>query len=190
MITPVSMHDAICDFLEKEVASRFELRTVDSLGNESFRKPRMVRSGWILPRSVSENSSADGYDEDDSDSPAAVEDEFPFIMPRIHRVEHVKGQTESLVTLDVFFGVYGPGLYDDKGKRINDGAGYRDLWNLIESTRQAFFEQHTISNRYRIVQDFFEADTIDEWIYPYWEGRCTTKWHVMFPMPKPEQNFF
>ena len=192
MITPVTMHDAICDFLEKEIAERYNLRSTDSLGNEFFRSPNVVRSGWILPRSADEHimTSESFDDQDEEPEEAAIPDEYPFITPRIQKVAHVSGQIESVVTLDVLFGVYGPALYDEKGRRINDGSGYRDVWNLIESTRQAFWEQHTIDSKYRILPDFFEADMIDEQIYPYWEGKCTTKWHVMFPMPNPEQNFF
>jgi len=194
MITPVGMHDAICDFLEKGIAARYELKSTDSNGNDFFRNPRVVRTGWILPRSADEFSLIDEslYDnEDERDAmEAAIEDEYPFILPRISKVENIKDTRESIVTLEILYGVYGPALFDENGKRINDGTGYRDLWNLIESTRQALFTQYTIDKRYRIVEDFFEADMIDEQIYPYWEGRCTTKWYVMFPLPKIDERFF
>ena len=191
MITPVTMHNAICDFLEKEVASRYTLKATDSNGNEYFRKPNVIRSGWILPRSADAHIAVDNYDDGEyANNLVAIKHEYPFILPRIAKVEHIQEQIESIVTLDVLFGVYGPGQYDEKGTRINDGNGYRDLWNLIEATRQALFERHTIDNRYRLLLDFFEADTAEEWVYPYWEGRCTTKWHVMFPVPQKHPNFF
>ena len=180
MITTMDLHDSICNFLEKEVASKIQLKSTNSNEEEFFRNPRVVRSGWLLPGSIDEKQ----------DYSTPIEDAYPFIMPRIHKVEHIGGQVESVVTMDVFFGVYAKVLFDEDGIRVNDGSGYRDLWNLIESTGQAFFEQQIIDGKYRIIQDFFEANTIDELMYPQWEGVCTTKWHIMLPMPKPVQNFF
>ena len=176
MITPVTMHDAMCNFLEKEVAARYTLKAIDRNGNESFKSPQVVPSGWILPRSIDEENTQ--------------EEEFPFIIPRIDKVENVKGARESIVTLEVYFGVYDPGTYDENGMLIDDASGYRDLWNLIETTRQAFFEHLTIDKKYTLAEDFFEAQMIPEQIYPYWEGYCRTKWHVIFPQPKPDPRFF
>ena len=189
MITVVTLHDAICSFLEKKVASRYNLKSTDSNGNDFFRNPRVIRSGWILPGSADENISiVDDYDDETTE--AAVEDVFPYILPRIHKLGSVQDQRESVVTVEVYFGVYGPADFDTKGERINDGSGYRDLWNLIESTRLSFFEQHTIENRYRIHDDFFEAEMIDEQIYPYWEGYCRTKWDIAYPNPPLEEHMF
>lgn len=176
MITTVTLHDAICNFLEKEVAARYTLRTVDINGNKSFKHPQIVRSGWILPKSI--------------DSEGSEDEEFPFILPWIHKVENIRNERESVVALTVQYGVYDPGTYDEAGKLVNDGSGYRDLWNLIESTRQAFFSQVTINKKYRILEDFFEAEMIPEQIYPYWEGYCRTKWHIAYPLPRPEETFF
>ena len=176
MITTVTLHDAICDFLEKEVAARFKLRATDINGNKSFKHPQVLRSGRILPKSI------DGEDSED--------EAFPFLLPRILKAENIRNERESVVTLDVHYGVYDPGTYDEAGKLVDDGSGYRDLWNLIESTRQAFFSQVTIEKKYRIVEDFFEAGIIPEDVYPYWEGYCRTRWHVAYPLPHPEPSFF
>lgn len=180
MITIVSMHDAICDFLQKKVADRFSLksRTINQDGDESFvfKSPQIIRSGWILPKSI--------------DSDISEDEEFPFIIPRIDKVENVKEQQISLATVEVYFGVYAPGTYDKNGKLVDDGSGYRDLWNLIESSRQAFFEDLTINNKYRLKEDYFEAEMIPEQIYPYWEGWLKAQFYVGFPMPKPDPNNF
>jgi len=176
MITTVTLHDGICNFLEKAVASRFTLKTVDINGNKSFKNPQVIRSGFLLPKSI------DGEDGED--------EEFPFILPRLRRVENVKNERQSLATLDVLFGVYDPGNYDDNGKLVDDGSGYRDLWNLIEATRQAIFATMTIDKKYRVVEDFFEADMLPEQIYPYWEGWCRTKWHIVYPRPQLEEHLF
>jgi len=174
------MHDAICDFLQKEVAQKLKLkaRTIKEDGDESFtfKNPQIVRNGWIMPKSI--------------DGDILDADEFPFIIPRIDKVENVNEQRISLVILEVYFGVYDPGVYDKDGKLVNDGSGYRDLWNLIEATRQAFFEHLTIDNKYRLKEDFFEAEMIPEQIYPYWEGWLKAKFYVGFPMPKPDPRNF
>ena len=177
MSTTVTFHDAICDFLEKKVASRYNLKTVDINGNESNRPPQIVRSGLLLPKSISSIGNGDGN--------------FPFIMPRFFKAENIRNERQSIVTLDVFYGVYGPGVYDDDtGQLMNDGTGYRDLWNLIESTRQAIFSTMTIDRKYRVMEDFFEAGMIQEDIYPYWEGYCRTRWHIVYPRPPLEEHLF
>lgn len=176
MITPMTMQDALNAFLEREVAARHRLKAVDRQGKETLRNPQIIKSGWVLPKSV----DGDGKDEE----------EFPYIMPRISKVENVKGSRESVVTMMIFFGVYDPGVYDGGGKLVDDGSGYRDFWNLVEATRQALFQQMTIDNRYRAIDDFFEAEMLYEQVYPYWEGYCKTKWHVVFPTPKLDAHFY
>jgi len=176
MSTIVTLHDGICNFLEKEVAAKFTLKAIDIDGNKSFKNPQVVRSGFLLPKSI--------------DSEESKDEEFPFILPRLRRAENVKNVRESTVILDVLFGVYDPGVYDKKGKLVDDGSGYRDLWNLIESTRQAIFATVTIDKKYRVVEDFFEAEMFPEQIYPYWEGWCRTKWNIVYPRPQREKHLF
>jgi len=176
MSTTIALHDGICNFLEKEVAPKFTLKAIDIDGNKSFKHPQIVRSGFLLPKSI------DGEDSED--------EEFPFILPRLRRSENVKNERQSIQTLDVLFGVYDPGVYDGKGKLVDDGSGYRDLWNLIESTRQAIFATMTIDKKYRVVEDFFEADMNPDQIYPYWEGWCRTRWHIVYPRPQLEKHLF
>ena len=176
MITPLTMHDGICDFLEKKIAPRFTLKTSDRQGNDSFGIAQVVRSGWIMPKSI--------------DSESMNTEDFPFIIPRIDKIENVSGKRESIVTLKIICGVYDPGIFDDEGYRINDGSGYRDVWNIIEAIRQAFFQNMIIDNKYMVVDDFFEAEMLVDQGYPYWEGFCLTKWHVLFPVPKLDEIFF
>ena len=175
MITPMDLQDGINDFLDREVASKYMLKTIGRDGSESLRHPQIIRSGWVLPKSVDEKNS---------------ESVFPYITTRIERIENVKSGMETIVTILIIFGVYDPGVYDDDGKLVDDGSGYRSFWNLIETTRQAIFINHTIDNKYRVVIDFFEAEMLDEQSYPYWEGLCKTKWHVMFPTTKLGEEFY
>ena len=174
MITPLTLHDAVCDFLEEKVASRFKLRqgTRKIHENKNYINPKVKRSGWI----ISINHDGEGSEDE----------AYPYIMPRIHKVRNIENERESIVILDVHFGVFDPGVYEDdeKGSFVDDGSGYRDFWNLVEATRQAFFMQVIIDNKYRIIGDFFEAEMIEEQIYPYWEGYCRTKWHIVYPLPR------
>lgn len=172
MITPMTLHAGVCDFLEKEVAAKTKLMCVDPQGNESVKCPCVIRSGWPLPKSIDGDTDGDTGGHSDCEV-------FPYILPRISKIEH--GGGEATATLDILFGVYGPGAYDSDGNLVDDGSGYRDLWNLMEATRQALFTQHTIGSKYRILDDYFIAETIPENIQPYWEGYCRTKWHVAMP---------
>ena len=168
MITPMALHTGVCDFLAKEVAPRHRLKSLDSQGGETLSIPQVVRSGWVLQGGVDEDWEREA---------------FPYILPRISKIEHQNGR-EGVLTLDILFGVYGPGFYDGSGRLIDDGSGYRDLWNLIESVRQALMVRRIIEGRYRIREDFFQAEMIPEQIEPYWEGYCRTKWDMAFPFPQ------
>jgi hypothetical protein len=170
------MQDGLNDFLEQQVASLQKLKAVDRNGAESFKTPQVVRSGWILPHSADEDN--------------ATEEDFPFIMTRIEKIEHEKGARQSVVTMLIIFGVYDPGVYDENGKLVDDGSGYRDFWNLLEATRQTIFLQHIIDNKYRVHDDFYEATMLDEQGYPYWQGYCRLKFDVMFVAPKLDESFF
>jgi len=177
MITPVTMHDTICDFLEKYVALKYpKLKTVDRKGNENFKSPQVVRSGFILPKSIDDDISE--------------EEEFPFIIPRIEKVSNKSNEIHSTVKLSILFGIYAPANYDEKGIFIDDGGGYRDLWNIIETTRQAFLSTHTIDKKYSVHKDYFESEMIEEQIYPYWQGYCEFKLDVAFPLPELDEFFF
>jgi len=41
-----------------------------------------------------------------------------------------------------------------------------------------------------VEDDFFEAEMVQEQIYPYWEGFCKTRWHVAYPPPALDKTFF
>ena len=176
MITPMTLHDVLCDFLEKEIAPRFSLKTANIHGEISFKQPQIIRSGFILPKFIGEETSE--------------MEEFPFIIPRIAKLENMRGERTSIVDIEIYIGVYDAGEYDTEGKLIDDSSGYRDFWNIVEVIRQGFATNYVIDKKYMLVEDYFEADLLDEQIYPYWEGFCKTKWYVTFPQPKPDpQNF-
>jgi len=167
MITPMTLHDAMVDLLQENIASKYLLKAVDRDGKESWKNPRVVRSGWIMPTGI-----------DEAGSP---EEAFPYIAPRLYKVGNVKGGQETVVTLQVFFGAYDPGVYDEKGRLVDDGSGYRDVWNMIESVRQLLFQIRVIEKRFSIITDYFEAEMVEEQVYPYWEGYCMVKYNVHFP---------
>jgi len=176
MVTIPTLHDAVCDFLEEHIASRFQLKSVDIYGATTQKKPQIVRSGWILPKSI---------DDEESD-----EEEFPYILPRVLKAKGIQNARESIVELQILFGIYDPGSRDKHGRLIDDGSGYRDFWNLVEATRQALFHTRTLDDKFRIHDDYFEAQLVEEQIYPYWEGYCITRWDVAYPHPQLEESFF
>lgn len=199
MITPLMLHNGLCDFLEKEVASTFKLKSIDRAYNEHFTVPKVIRSGFVLPKSIDSGSqeiqvSSEEYGEkgDYSEAEYHTGEEFPYFAPRIDKVEHTSAN-EAIVTIEILYGVYGPATYSDDGKIVNDGSGYTDLWNMIETTRQKLFITGTIAERFSILADFYEAEMLEEQLYPYWEGFCKTKWHIVFPqhVPNfhPENNY-
>ena len=176
MITPLMLHSGLCDFLEKEVASTFKLRTVDCAYNESFAIPMVIRCGFAIPKSI--DKGVNGYENYEK-----AECQFPYILPRIEKIEHLGNAWEAIAHIKILFGVYGPATYGRDGKVVNDGGGYTDLWNMIETTRQKLFSTGTIAERFSIIEDFFESGMLTEQIYPYWKGACKVKYHVAYPKP-------
>ena len=175
MIVIPAMHDAVCDFLTKEVADRALLRTPGKDAKDvQMRNPIVFRAGTVLPRKIGGRKTLDYA--------------YPFICPRTWKIENVKDKRESIATMDILIGVYDPGAEDEEGNLIDDGSGFRDFWNLVESIRLALFENPVIAKRFRIVD--FEAELIDEDIYPFYEGFCQTKWEVIYPMPKLQEHMF
>ncbi len=162
MLTPLTLNDAITKFI-RENTNSLKLKALDANNEPIFKNPQSV-SGWIMPKAV-------GSDEH----------EFPFVITRIEKVENVKNERYSIVTVRNIFGVYNPGTYDEKGNLIDDSFGYRDIWNLIEVVRQRLFETRVLENRYRLIGDFFEAELFSEEIYPLWQGYCLTKWEICLP---------
>jgi len=176
MIVPMSLLDAVCDFLEKEIAPKFKLKTVDIHGSETKRHPQIIRSGWALPKSIDGNDSSDEI--------------YPCLIPRIRKLSNIANARESVVVLRIMVGIYDPGVYTEDGKFVDDGSGFRDFWNLIETVRQELFTRHTLDNKFRIHDDFFESELIEGNVYPYWEGYCDTKWDVIYPLPHLGEKLF
>lgn len=186
MFTPMDCHHALCEFLEKEVASSIKLHHENRIHKVSFENPKVIRSGYILPKSIGEATylQTEGYDR----AEYHLGEEYPFIIPSIDNVSNSGGEWASTVTFNILFGVNAPSMYDEKGIAVKDSSGYRDIWNLIERTRQRLFEVGVIGERFRIIQDFFEAGLVDELRYPYWEGYCKVRFQVAYIVPDIDFN--
>ena len=180
-MTSMALHDAVCDFLEANVAAKLKLPAKLANGKDktepkeqTLMQPVVRRNGALTPKSIS------GKDED----------EIAFILPWLQRVENISGERESVATVAILFGVLAGIEYDGDGMKVDDGGGYRDLWNIIETSRLALFTAQTIDDRFMLVSDFFEAEILPEPIYPYWEGFCRTRWHIAYPLPPLGEKFF
>lgn len=168
MITPLTLQDGLNRFLKSEISYKTKLKTINESGDITFKSPQVI-SGWLLPKTIN-----DGI---------GTVSEFPYIATRIMKVENIKNSTESIVTIKILFGVFCSGVYAIDEMPVEDASGYRDIWNLIETTRQKLFEKLVIDKKYMIVSDYFEAVMLDEQPYPFWEGYCITKWHIAYPFP-------
>ena len=177
MMTSMALHDSICDFLDTRITPQFNLPAQIGTGKnkeKTLRRPAVYRSGFLLPKSAGGKG----------------DDVIAFMLPWLRKVENIRGERESVATIEILYGVCAGVEYDEGGEKIDDGGGYRDLWNLIETTRQAFFTTATLGDMFMIVPDFFEAEMLAEQIYPYWEGFCRTRWHIGYPLPPPGEKFF
>jgi len=195
MITPITLHDALCDFLKKEVADKQQFKSVDRNNNVVFKNPQIVRTGWVMPKSIDTgiDFEEDFFGEEDTpnvNEQVSITEEYPYIIPRLGKLETTKGTRESVQTVEIAIGIYNPGTYDDKGQLVDDGSAHRDFWNLVEMIRQALFSHLVIEKKYRLQDDYFEADSTPEQIYPYWEGYCEVKFDVMYPLPQLDPKFY
>ena len=102
----------------------------------------------------------------------------------------VDGERYSVANLETHIGVFDPGTYDETGRLVDDGSGHRDFWNIVETIRREFAAKNPIDKRFMLVEGSFEAEMLEEQIYPYWEGFCKTKWYVAFPQPNPDPRNF
>ena len=171
MLNPITLHTAMCDFLEKEVVPLYMLKTKQS----HHKPPKIITTGHPMPESINNHKNATEL--------------FPFIRPLIAKVENIANERRSVATLYIHFGVYAPVEYDQNAIPIDDGSGYRDIWNLIETTRIAVFNKQTLAEQYIVQEDYFIAE-VEENAYPYWEGFCELKFDIAYPLPLLGEGFF
>ena len=172
MITATSFEDALCGFLQKEVAEKIILGASRNL----LRKPQIAK-GYILPK---ENHKA----EEDYKS------EFPFICTRLVELKNKDASNlHYIIRVKIIFGVHCEGTLDEKENPINDGSGYRDIWNLIEKTRLELMSKRTIDNRYRLNMESIKAEIPEEQPYPYWEGWIISDWDLLVPVVERRDYF-
>lgn len=165
-LTPSGLEDSLVNFIKNEVATKITLKSYDKQVKKTIYKTPQVVKGYILPKFKSEL-----YDESS---------EFPYIVVRLMKLSDLDDQ--HIITVKILFGVYCIGSYKDDNF-ITDGSGYRDIWNLIEKTRQALFKARIIDNRYRLI-DKIEAEFPDDQPYPQWEG-----WLIInFDIGRPEKE--
>lgn len=115
--------------------------------------PLTVRPGWLPPKATSDSSF------------------YPCIVVRvINSSDTVEGAT---VTVRCFFGTYCEDLNN----------AWRELYNLVETSRQALLKKRTIANAFRL--DFPINISIEEdQPYPYWVASLD----VTYTMAQPQEE--
>ncbi len=164
MITPISLHEAVNEFIKENVANKIKLKSGAKIGEDIEYKEPQVILGYLVPK-IGKDKRNSNQDENS---------EYPFIATRITNYKNKGNYTE--VNLKFIFGVYCYGSYEND-EFINDATGYRDILNLAEKTRQELFKQKILNKRFEILEDF-EMKIPEEHPYPYWLGEMTTKWII------------
>ena len=164
----MDFEDDFIDFLSKKVATKFKLKGFDSKNNkEIYKNPKVVK-GFLLPKM-----------NDDSDI-----SEFPYICFRLNRLETRKVNDKNIHCLNtvILFGCYCSGVrkLNNEPIIINDGSGYRDLWNIMEHTRQALFDG-TYNPKIHLFEDTFKMELPTEQYYPFWEGQINADFLIDVP---------
>lgn len=93
---------------------------------------------------------------------------FPHIVPRLIKGDDT--ETGSNVTVRIYFGTY--------CEDVNDG--WRELFNLMEHSRQALLKQRTIANRFRLELPI-HYEIYEDQPYPEWFGFMDVKYTIAQP---------
>ena len=167
MYTPIDLENDFCKFLKTEIADKVKLKGFDEVTKkEVYKKPQVVK-GFILPK-------LNGTDENN---------ELPYICFRMNKIDVIEVDKKSYHKVDstILIGCYCSGFNGNES--INDGSGYRDIWNVMETIRQALFNG-TYKPKVLLQEKTFSAEMPEEQFYPIWEGKI----NVSFFMNIPEYN--
>ncbi len=168
MFTPMEFEDYFIDFLGKKVAAKFKLKGFDSKNHKEIYKNPKVIKGFLLPKM-----------NDDSDI-----SELPYICFRVNKLETMKANGKNIHCLKtvILFGCHCRGVRSINNRQITDedGSGYRDLWNVMEYTRQALFNG-TYIPKVHLFEDNFSMEVPREQYYPVWEGYINADFLIDVP---------
>lgn len=164
----MDFEDCFIDFLEKEIAERFKLKGYDGVDKkEIYKKPKVIR-GFLLPKMNSESDVS----------------ELPYICFRLNGMETKKVNQKNIHCLKtvIIFGCYCMGMRkcDEKHITVDDGSGYRDLWNIMEYTRQALYDG-TYKPKVRLFEDTFSMEMPQEQYFPIWESGINADFLIDVP---------
>ncbi len=168
MFTPMDFENIFVDFLKKEVAEKFELKGFDKKDKKEIYKNPEVFRGFLLPKISGDFDVS----------------KLPYIVFRIERLETRKVNNKNIHCLKtiIVFGCYCSGVCNRDNKQIivDDGSGYRDLWNIMEHTRQILFNG-TYVPKVQIFEDNFSMEVSQEQYYPVWEGQINVDFLINIP---------
>lgn len=101
---------------------------------------------------------------------------FPHIVPRfIKGADTVNGST---VTVRIYFGTYCEEVTN----------GWRELFNLMEHTRQALLKKRTIANKFRMELPI-NYEMPEDQPYPEWVGYMDVIYTVAQPMEEIDYDY-
>lgn len=166
MFSVEETEDKIAKMLKTKAADKILLKGYDRETKKAvYRTPKLVR-GFIIPKNYAESR----------------EPEFPFICLRAVGIEsiNINRQVYQLANFEIYFGCYCDGVYSEDGCFLEDGSGYRDLWNIIEKTRQVLFCE-SIAMGLKIREESFSAEIPSEQAYPEWIGIINTGFYILKP---------
>lgn len=165
MITPMEFEDDFIIFLEKNIAEKFKLKGFDCEKKKEFYKNPKVIKGFLAPEINGEDFS-----------------ELPYIIFRLLKLETMKDNGKNIHCLKtcILFGCYCTGISSENKISLLGGSGYRDLWNIMEFTRQALFDG-TYKPKVRLFEDTFSMEVFQEQNYPIWNGVISADFLIGVP---------
>lgn len=105
---------------------------------------------------------------------SAAESFYPHIVPRLIKGEDTLDDG-SAVTIRMYFGTYSEDVTN----------GWRELFHLMECTRQALLKKRTIANQFRLLMPI-KWEMVEDQPYPAWMGYMDVKYTIGQPMEELE----
>lgn len=175
-MTPSMFEDKFCEFLQEKIANKHKLKGFEQTSKkELYVNPKVIK-GYILPNTADTSEF----------------DELPCIVFRMKgmRTKKIENKREHTLQSEIIIQSYCSGIENRNGKigRVTDGSGYRDIWNVIDSIRQALFNGD-FSPRVLIDEDSFEVSVnAEDMAYPIWTGVLGIDF--ILPIPDYTKNVF
>ncbi len=157
-MTPKSLQKAVNSFIETVVLENFIINFQDSKGQKKQIKPEII-DGWLYPEKQTKENAKELEDKG-----------YAKVATRVLSVKTEKNKT--IVTLKLIVGLESN---DKLGE--NSCAGYDEVLNLLERTKQELLKEGVIDKKYQIINDV-QYSMPDEQFIPLWVGEMITNWEL------------